>query len=222
MVGKEGLFHIGQNSLEVCQAIVGAHPEILSVCLIKHEVGINWRQQHDTPEKQIGAFLSGLGHLRPLEYMTLCRQDFLDARIKSEPEIGIVWSMTSEVVCAIGMKKCVRHIPMMNFHPEGIGIEEIEQALNVICSTWKGVILDSGRHQHYYGNHLLDKDSWVKWMAEFLGPCVLVSPRYIGHRLHHGYASLRLTSDSKYKPVVPIVIKVVGVEPSRIGAGCSS
>jgi len=37
-------------------------------------------------------------------------------------------------------------------------------------------------------------------------PVILVSPRYIGHRLRDGYSTLRLTSDTTFKPKVPELI----------------
>jgi len=179
--------------------------------MIIHEVGLNWRQRHDTVERKVEAFLSGFGHARPLEFKQVRRDDFLALRKLESLPSGLVWSMISWVLCSNDRDREVnmRHIPMMNFHPEGIGLTEIKLALGVLCPSWGGAILDSGRHQHYYGNHLLDGGEWVKWMAEFLGPCILVSPRYIGHRLHHGYCSLRLTSDPEYKPKIPRVIAIV-------------
>ena len=73
----------------------------------------------------------------------------------------------------------------------------------------KGVLLDSGRFQHYYGDFLLDENEWIQFMAEFLMPTFLVSPRYIGHRLYDHYCTLRLTSNNQYKPKVPEVVEIL-------------
>ena len=98
---------------------------------------------------------------------------------------------------------------MMNFHPDNVPNDIIEKALSYICKSKKGVLLDSGRFFHYYGDFLLNEKEWIKFMAEFLMPCVIVSPRYIGHRLYYGDCTLRLTADSKYKPKIPTVIKIL-------------
>lgn len=200
-------FAIGQNSLEVSQQIVKSQ-DISHVSLISHTVGRNWRQEHSTPESQAANFRSGLTHLAPLRWEWIPRGRFLEFALDDLDHLspGQVWSMTSHVQCGDGKS---RHIPMMNFHPVGIGRREIKEAILTLCGAIDGVILDTGRFSHYYGDDLLEKDDWVRWMAGFLGPCVLVSPRYIGHRLHHGYASLRLTDDEDYKPVIPTVIEVL-------------
>jgi len=69
--------------------------------------------------------------------------------------------MTSRVWLADGT---TRHIPMMNFHPEGIGLEEIRQALRAICGSQRGAILNSGRYQHYYGDFCSTRTAG-QWMA---------------------------------------------------------
>mgnify|MGYP004190599807 FL=1 len=96
----------------------------------------------------------------------------------------------------------------MNFHPENIAREDIKKAINYISHGHNGVLLDSGRYQHYYGNFLLNESEWKKFISEFLMPTVLVSPRYIGHRLYDGYCALRLTADDKYKTKIPEVVEI--------------
>ena len=98
---------------------------------------------------------------------------------------------------------------MMNFHTVDISLDKIKTVTKHICPNYDGVILSSGRFFHYYGNKLLTEDEWLKFMADFLMPCVLVSPRYIGHRLFDKYCTLRLTADKTYKTKIPEVIDVV-------------
>ena len=99
---------------------------------------------------------------------------------------------------------------MMNFHPEeGVGLDDVKKVLGHICSDKRGVLLDSGRYYHHYGDFLLEEDEWIQFMADFLIPSILVSPRYVGHRLHEGFCSLRLTADGEYKPKIPEVIEIL-------------
>lgn len=202
-------FQIGQNSFEVCQTIVDNHPEIVGTKLISHVVGKNWREINNTKEDKIKNLISGIGHLNPIRHERYRRDNFLNLSLSQLPQLDKhqVWSMTS----CVGSDAIydTMHIPMMNFHPDGIGLQEIKEAIKIIAKNKSGVILDSGRYFHYYGNFLLTERDWISWMAEFLGPCILVSPRYIGHRLHHGYSTLRLTSDSEFKPKVPQVIEII-------------
>lgn len=203
-------FKLGQNSLEVVQSIIEHHEAIINVNLISHIVSKNWRENNSTTEDKVKNFVSGFGHLKPLSWMTLPRKSFLDLSFTDLDVLGNheVWSMNSQVLCAEG-NGVIKHIPMMNFHPEGIGLPEIKEAIKIISKEKPGVILDSGRYFHYYGDFLLEEREWVQWMGEFLGPCILVSPRYIGHRLHHGYSTLRLTADEEFKPKIPTVIEII-------------
>lgn len=121
------------------------------------------------------------------------------------------WAMTSKVHMANNMSM---HIPMMNFHLEdGVELKHLITAIDKVCGNWKGFILASGRPNcyYYYGNSLLTHDEWVKWMVQFLGPCILVSPRYIGHRISHGYSSLRLGICGDIKPKIPTVVHCLNI-----------
>ena len=104
----------------------------------------------------------------------------------------------------------LRHIAMMNFHPEeNVDLTHIRRAIQYICGSREGVLLDSGRYYHYWGNFLLSEIEWMKFLGDFLMPTVIVSPRYIGHQLFNGSCTLRLTSDLTYKPQVPTVIETI-------------
>ncbi|MBS3091287.1 hypothetical protein J4217_02470 [Candidatus Pacearchaeota archaeon] len=150
--------------------------------------------------------LSGFEHSMPLKQQGFTRDAFNVLTYDRLNDIGEnqVYSLTSKVSCNDGKTK---HIPMMNFHSTSTA--NIKLALEHICGQRKGAILNSGRFFHYYGDFLLDENEWTNFMAEFLMPNVLISPRYIGHRLHDGYCTLRLTSDERYKPNIPRVIEIL-------------
>lgn len=120
-----------------------------------------------------------------------------------------VWSVNSKVRYGDKQFTDFKHVPMMNFHfEEGADINFAIKAVEKICGDMSGVLLESGRFFHYYGNALLHHEEWLHFLGQFLMPCVLVSPRYIGHALNDGYFSLRLTADNIFKPKIPTVIKV--------------
>lgn len=78
----------------------------------------------------------------------------------------------------------------------------------------------SGRSFHGYGESLLERDEWVKFMGLLLlanQPRLepTVDPRWIGHRLLAGYASLRWTCNTSSYLKLPQSIEVLG----RSGVG---
>ncbi|MFH0890837.1 MAG: hypothetical protein V1856_02285 [Candidatus Liptonbacteria bacterium] len=202
------IFKIGQNSLEVSQTIVKNYPEIIQLKLITHNVEENWRQANSTPSSKIKNILRGFNHDKPIKEIVYDRDNFLSLNLAELEKLteNEVWSLTSKVLCVGNVYK---HIPMMNFHPENIDLGVIKKALKYICGKKSGCLLNSGRFFHYYGNFLLTSDKWIKFMAEFSMPCVVVSPRYIGHRLHDGYCTLRLSTEKSYKPKLPEVIEIL-------------
>jgi hypothetical protein len=79
----------------------------------------------------------------------------------------------------------------------------------------------SGRSFHGYGESLLERDEWVQFMGLLLlanQPHLepTVDPRWIGHRLLAGYASLRWTCNTSHYLTLPRSIEVLGRRP-RIG-----
>jgi len=201
-------FKVNQSPLDVCKVIVANHPEITSVRLIAHTVGINWRQKYPSNSEKLSHLNTSFEHPKPIKTKTYLRDAFLQLELLDLGKIvgHEVWSMTSLVSCTDGES---RHIPMMNFHPIDASLGDIKKTLAHICRNYRGAILDSGRYFHYYGDVLLSQEEWLKFMADFLMPCIIVSPRYIGHRLYDGYCTLRLTTEQTYKVKVPRVIELV-------------
>lgn len=202
------MFRLGQNSLEVVQSIVEKHPEIQGLKIVSHEVFVNWRQLYKDSKDKILKIEESLTHSVPLEERSLSRDEFLKLSLASlsNPQDNKVWSFCSLVTCSDGSRK---HIPMMNFHPIDVSVDELKIAISIISRTYDGVFLSSGRFYHCYGDALLDHSEWIKFMTDFLMPCILVSPRYIGHRLFDGYCTLRLTADQTHKTKVPVVIDIL-------------
>ncbi len=203
-------FHLKDNSLTVCKTILQRHPEIESFNLITHSVGVNWRQINKNREDKLRHLKSAFHHSTSSELKEYSRKEFLGLTLERFPVLKEhhVWSIISKVLCTDGE---YRHIPMMNFHPEIGSLNEIEASIKHLTGDRPGVLLSSGRYFHYYGDFLLTQEEWLQFMASFLMPCVLVSPRYIGHRLHDGYCTLRLTADNIYKPLVPEVVRILPI-----------
>jgi hypothetical protein len=202
-------FNLNQNSLEAVQEIVKSHQEIIEINLIAHTVNeeIKFRKINKTNKEKAKNITKSFEHEYPLRIETYSRFDFLKLTLATLPLLkqNEVWSVSSKVKCSNEEK----HIPMMNFHPETVNKREIISCLGIICKNKSGVLVDSGRFYHYYGNFLLNQREWEQFLGEFLMPCVLVSPRYIGHMLHYGSCTLRLTNDKQYKPKIPKVIKII-------------
>ncbi|MDP1845738.1 MAG: hypothetical protein Q8L09_03245 [Candidatus Moranbacteria bacterium] len=200
-------FKLKDNSLAVCKAIVSSNPQISYFEIISHQVGLNWRQIYKKDKEKLEHLNSAFTHEQPHTRVRYNREDFKNLSLENlqKTKANLVWSFTSRVFCKDGK---YRHIPMMNFHSETASINNIVTAIQCVCGDKPGAILNSGRYFHYYGNFLLDQNAWIKFMASFLMPCILVSPRYIGHRLSDGYCSLRLTAEKRYKPITPTVVYI--------------
>lgn len=202
-------FKVGQHSLEVAQNIARHHEEIAQLSLVQHDVFINWRQLHEDNDEKAKWLQESFTHPLPIVERPLSRKEFLDLTLKDlhSDTPHTVWSLTSKVLCKDGS---IKHIPMMNFHPEIADTEPyIMSSLEYLFPGKPGVLVDSGRYLHYYGNFLISQEEWSHFLSEFLMPCILVSPRYIGHRLHDGYSTLRLTNDDEFKPTVPTVTSLL-------------
>jgi hypothetical protein len=207
---KSGKFKLGMNSLEVCKIIVQQHREISEIKLIAHKAGYNWRQIYQTPRQKLEKIKESFDFSDAVSKRLYSREEFIILTLTDLPKLEKhqVWSIVSKVKCSDNTYK---HISMMNFHPEDkvISQKEIIIAIKHISGNQNGVLLDSGRFFHYYGNFLINEKEWIKLMVSFLMPCIFVSPRYIGYVLHRGYCTLRLTADDKYKIKIPEVIEVI-------------
>lgn len=202
------MFQIGSNPLEVVQAIAKNNKDIASLKIISHKVSINWRQRCVDSKTKISNLIESLEHPKTTREKVFSREEFINLALDDLEKLpdDEVWSLISLVEISNGNKM---HIPMMNFHPVDISLEDLKFAIKNICKNFNGALLSSGRFFHYYGNSLLNENEWTKFMTDFLMPCVLVSPRYIGHRLFDGYSTLRLTSDKFVKTKVPEVIDIL-------------
>jgi hypothetical protein len=204
-------FQIGMNSLEVLESIIDNHESIRKVSVIIHEVGLNWSQKYKTPEEMKENFLEAYTGAKPTKKsINFLRKDFLNLTynyLKTQLYENEVMSFVSKVEDKNGN---FLHIPMMNFHLENdFRIEEIRKTINFLYPEKKGVLLNSGRHSHYYGNFLLDQKEWESFLGNFLIPFNLVHPGYIGYVLRYGYSTLRLTADNKFKPKIPEVFEIL-------------
>jgi hypothetical protein len=185
-------------------------PDSTKVELIVHEGRRNWRQQNTSTSDKIRNLSAGLAQPGPMSGQ-LYSVDHLDRTLHSmDSEIAEsdVISVTSRVFDA--NDNFIGHLAVMNLHTDAI--EDLDLLIKVLRETTgriPGYLLASGRYYHYYGSQLLTERQWLKFLAQFLMPCVLVSPRYIGHSLFSGFCSVRLTRANPHKPVTPTLVTAV-------------
>lgn len=97
-----------------------------------------------------------------------------------------------------------KQIPMVDFKcsVNQENLATIKEFLRLTGQS-EGFLLNSGNSFHYYGSRLFHKDEW----QVFMGRCLLsglVEPRYVGHSLIQGAATLRISAGLN-KPKVPEV-----------------
>lgn len=133
---------------------------------------------------------------------SISRQDFLNeplvlGAINSTPEDQEFALHSTILHRTLGQM----HIPMIDMSTgSGAQLEKVRPVLG------ESVFFDfdwykSGRSYHGYGRSLLTHNDWIKQMGKLLlvnqiGVPPTVDPRWVGHRLIAGYASLRWTKNT--------------------------
>jgi hypothetical protein len=202
------------TALDILKTIAERN-NIQELTLFKHEVGVNWRQQHPDHHKVKhldSTCFKHNDHLA-LEALHLNASDLRELTLTSlisASEAHQVYSVSS-LVKAKGQQW---HIPMMNFHPDTGGKALVMESMKAIRSLRPdlvppGVVLESGRYYHYYGFDLIKTEDFPTFLSYFLMPAILVSPRYIGHALYEERCSLRVTKDTEHKTQIPKVVDVL-------------
>jgi len=127
------------------------------------------------------------------------------ARESPEAVIQKILGSSSKLISVLSKAETLspfpfKQIPMIDFKcsvsQENLGT--IKEFLRLTGQS-EGFLLNSGNSFHYYGSHLFRGDEW----QAFMGRCLLsglVEPRYVGHSLTQGAATLRIsTSPLKLK-----------------------
>jgi hypothetical protein len=176
--------------------------------LIEHPVGVNWRQRYNSVNLQVSHVESSLIQIGPFRGTRVAFSEFHRHALQAIDRSGHAVSLTSRVWGPDGL--LLGHLPIMNLHPVGYSsIAQLQHAIAAVVDGRAGYLADSGRFFHYYGSGLLSTSDWLRFLACFLMPCTLVSPRYIGHSLYRDFTSLRLNAAPPFKPAAPFVISKI-------------
>ncbi len=204
---------LNETCIEVLQSQIAEFElEDAIFTLIEHTVGINWRNKYTSTKKRLDHVDEGLIHLTPIQTLTIKGEDILSSSFSPSDlikEKNRVISICSKVKLDNNQ---YRHLPQMNLHPEAsLSVDDVVKVVNSLTENMVGYLMKSGRYLHYYGFGLFDEAQWLRFLAQFLMPTIIVSPRYIGHSLYRGYTALRITVDEKYKPILPKAICLTGI-----------
>lgn len=170
---------------------------------ISHDVFPNWRVENPTSEKKLSNLASGL-----VQHDAINHHYYLGREISSEIHRAHSAEGKGYSICSdFQLRGRKYHIPIMNLHTDfpanpNMLLEISEKVSGGAAAT----ILSSGRYFHVYFLRKLAPNDWRKFLSAFLMPVILVSPRYIGHSLHRGYATLRLFPCHPLKPKEPEMI----------------
>lgn len=198
---------IGDTALQVSQEIVKRHKQIAKIRLYSWVWGTEYSLRYKTEQekrKNREYALVTKGYTEEKDYP---REKFLalkqDDLIISQPNQA--WCICSKVVCKDGT---IMHIPMMDADPEKVSLEEVIEALKILPER-PAVLVKSGRGIHYYGDYLLSEAGWPRFLANFLLLDELNTSRYVGHCLHRGFCTLRLTGGAEGKKEVPKAVEIL-------------
>ncbi len=184
--------------------------------LVEHFVATNWRVRNPTIGDKLRNIADGLKQHKPYKEVVLRGREILGGQFDPRQYLTSadhVISICSRVQTNGGLF----HMAMMNLHPEpGVEYQDLRAILRLVTDDMAGYVLRSGRYFHFYGVALLSESDWHRFLAQFLMPSVIVSPRYIGHCLYRGYTALRLTVNREYKPLLPTVCECL---PGGAGLG---
>lgn len=170
---------------------------------ISHEVFQNWRVMNPNVQKKLLNLREGLVQHEPIKIYCRSGSDVLGNRHLHLGNKNHGFSICS----AFKNEGRIYHIPMMNLHIEFTrDVEQIAEIITTVTRSKEVCILNSGRFFHAYFLDVLSADEWRKFLASFLMPSIIVSPRYIGHSLYRGYCTLRITPCGELKPQNPEVV----------------
>lgn len=200
------------NCIDVLKSIIKElHIESACFTLFEHFVATNWRVRYPSVSQKLNYLKEGLVHHSPYREWKLLGEEILSDAFNPSKLVsrkGHVVSVSSKIICNNGR---VKHLAMMNLHPEnGLSYDDIVMIVEAVTDGMPGYLLESGRYYHFYGVTLLEECEWACFIAQFLMPTLIVSPRYIGHCMHRGYVALRLSTQKDYKPLLPKVCGLVG------------
>lgn len=141
--------------------------------------------------------------------MSISREEMLDSDFieqilsKLLPEENI--AIHSRIIMKNGL---VLHVPMIDMHTGSKAhLDKINSVLpDILINEIKWY--SSGRSFHGYGPTLINQEEWVELMGRLLlcnqkHMTPTVDPRWIGHRLIAGYASLRWTKNGEHYLAMP-------------------
>lgn len=182
-----------------------ALPESYSFEFVMHEVGVNWRQRNATVREKIAS----LGDCLPDEsydpfLLRIGDRAAMARAIEAAERQDLALSVTSRIWD--DRSAFAGHLAVMNLHPDGFAdVRELGAVVFRVAGGIPGYLLATGRYAHFYGARLLSREEWLGFVTRFLMPCVLVSPRYVGHSVARGFCCVRLNAVRPHKPVVPRV-----------------
>lgn len=201
----------GMKATEAFEILIRRIPEISSVFVIKYhdKLRLGERLSADLAENPSGFISQAAVHDNALDEETEVpsaelRPDFWNRAMREVAE-GFVLAISSKVKLKNGS---FAHIPMMDFKcaPTQGNIELAKKAFREIGYT-HGLLLNSGKSFHYYGNAVIDEQQWRAFLGHSLLLSDFIDTRYVGHALINNECRLRI-STTRLNPFVPTVVDV--------------
>ena len=208
---RKSMISTGMKATEALEILIQRHPDIVSFFLVRYkdkprlaeraEVGVT-----ENPELYLAqaAVHNDENDQEEEVPRTKLNQEFWLAQFEAV-RAPFVLAISSRVKLKDGT---IAHIPMMDFKcaPTSENVNVAKEGFKQIDQE-HGVLLNSGKSFHYYGDTLMSDGQWRAFLGHSLLLSEFIDDRYIGHALINNECRLRI-STTRLNPFIPTVVDV--------------
>jgi SIR2-like domain len=202
---------VGMKATEALETLIRQHSEIASFFLVRYKDKLRLGERTDVrladnPQRYLAQ--AAIHDSKGDEVEELPRTKLTPTfwkRLFNQLDEGFVLAASSRVRLKDGT---ISHIPMMDFKctPTAANIDIAKEGFRKIDQT-QGILLNSGKSFHYYGNKLMNQDEWHAFLGHSLLLSDFVDARYVGHALVNNECRLRI-STTRLNPFIPTVVDI--------------
>ncbi|MFL6212120.1 MAG: SIR2 family NAD-dependent protein deacylase [Pyrinomonadaceae bacterium] len=199
------------KATEALEVLIKQHQEIASFLIIKYKDKLRLRERvHgglvDDPALYLSqAAIHNDADDEEKEIPRAALREGFWTRLFKEVQDDFVLAVSSRVKLKNGK---FSHIPLMDFKcaPTSENVDIAKEGFRKIGQT-HGVLLNSGKSFHFYGQTLMSEKQWRAFLGHSLLLSDVIDTRYVGHALINNECRLRI-STTRLNPFIPTVVDI--------------